>query len=114
MGPVFAVRAPRSALVLESASKRASSRRSGQPLGIGRRRPAGSIGASAQNESARRTFARWRAGWSALDRAGGNSTAWFDSSRKDTHWGRRKLKTSKEVGDVYQGVRDGRTFRHSF
>jgi len=24
----------------------------------------------------------------------------FDSSRKNTHWGRRKLKTSKEVGDV--------------
>jgi hypothetical protein len=43
MGPVFAVCAPRSALVLESASKRASSRRNGQPLGIRRRRPVGSI-----------------------------------------------------------------------
>ena len=59
MGPVFAVCAPRSALVLESASNRASSRRSGQPLGIRRRRPVGSIWTSAQNESARRTLARW-------------------------------------------------------
>src|SRR6266849_4622264 len=48
MGPVFAVCAPRSALVLESASNRASSRRGGQPLGIRRRRPVGSIGAGRQ------------------------------------------------------------------